>query len=233
MTDIIEFENFLRNIDLNYYRAKYRPIKIVEMDLPKHIQAISLLYEIYWKQKKLLSFENFYYLYLDQNKDSIEEFRIKIQMCNDCFYLGLPARIYRTWASLITQIHAGYVAEAVFGEGTTKMSTDLDYKGIDIQVKYKGHIINYQIKKKSESRERRIPKKTKLAIEGEFIDLHYEVPPGDVFANPKKKNGEYKIPYLRFINNTNLKRFENGFVIFTNEIFNYKKYYIDKKTEYI
>ena len=42
------------------YREKYRPIKIVEMDLPKEIQAINLLYKVYWNKKEFLSFEKFY-----------------------------------------------------------------------------------------------------------------------------------------------------------------------------
>ena len=69
-------------------------------------------------------------------------------MCEGCFYKGLKARIYRTWASLITQIQGGYVAESVFGKGTVKMSEALDHKGADIQVNYKGHILNYQVKKR-------------------------------------------------------------------------------------
>lgn len=227
MTNIQLFEEFLKNIDLKFYREKYRPIKIVEMDLPKEIQAISLLYETYWDKQQLLPFEEFYDVYFNEKKELLEKFRIKIQMCKKCFYLGLPARIYRTWASLITQIHAGYVAESVFGKETTNMSSDLDHKGVDILVKYKGHILNYQVKKKSESREIRIPKKTKLSIEGEFLDLFYEVPSDDIFANPKKKNGDYKLQYSRFIN-APLKRLDNGFVVFTEEAFNTKKEEIDK-----
>ncbi len=58
-------------------------------------------------------------------------------MCEKCFYKGLPARIYRTWASIITQIHAGYVAESVFGKNTVTMSCEFDHKGADFQVRYK------------------------------------------------------------------------------------------------
>ena len=38
-----KFDKFLQSVDLKSYRDKYRPIKIVEMDLPKEIQAINLL----------------------------------------------------------------------------------------------------------------------------------------------------------------------------------------------
>lgn len=219
-----KFDKFLQSVDLKFYRDKYRPIKIVEMDMPKMVQAISLLYKVYWDQKKFLSFEDFYKEYLNSQKTEIESFRQKITMCKDCFYRGLPARIYRTWASIITQIHAGYVAESVFGEGTVAMSGELDHQGADFQVKYKGKILNYQVKKKSFSGEvRRGKGGVKKQIEGEFIDINYEVPSSDYFENPKKKDGEYKLPYLRFIKNKELKRFPNGFVVFTPLPFKKKK----------
>lgn len=227
MGDLQKFTNFLESVNLKIYREKYRQIKIVEMDLPKDIQAISLLYEVYWKQKKFISFEEFYKIYLEKLKDKIEGFRIKTTMCKDCFYRGLPARIYRTWASLITQIHGGYVAEEVFGKDSVNMSVDLDYSGADFQVRYKGKILNYQVKKETMSREVRKEKKVKKKIPGQFIDIFYNVPGADYFENPKKKDGEFKVPYLRFINDKTLQRLDNGFVIFTKEAFLSKKKEID------
>jgi len=224
-----KFDNFLQSVDLKAYREKYRSIKIVEMDLPKEVQAINMLYKVYWDQKKLLSFEYFYKEYLSSQKTEIESFRQKVTMCKDCFYRGLPARIYRTWASIITQIHAGYVAESVFGEGTVSMSGELDHKGADFQVKYLGKILNYQVKKKSLGREVRQEKlKSKDPLHGEFVDIKYEVPSSDYFENPKKKDGEYKLPYKRFQDNKELKRLPNGFVIFTPYAFEQKKKEMDK-----
>ena len=224
-----KFDNFLQSVDLKAYREKYRSIKIVEMDLPKEVQAINMLYKVYWDQKKLLSFEYFYKEYLSLQKTEIESFRQRVTMCKDCFYRGLPARIYRTWASIITQIHAGYVAESVFGEGTVSMSGELDHKGADFQVKYLGKILNYQVKKKSLGREVRQEKlKSKDPLHGEFVDIKYEVPSSDYFENPKKKDGEYKLPYKRFQDNKELKRLPNGFVIFTPYAFEQKKKEMDK-----
>lgn len=223
-----KLEKFLQSVDLNAYREKYRPIKIVEMDLPKEIQAIGMLYKIYWDQKKFLSFEDFYQEYLDIHKKDIEAFRQKVTMCKNCFYRGLPARIYRTWASIITQIHAGYVAESVFGDGTVAMSAELDRQGADFQVVYREKTLNYQVKKKSLGREVRQEKpKSKNPLPGEFIDIKYEVPSDDYFKNPKKKDGAYKLPYKRFCDNKELKRFPNGFVVFTPYTFKKKKAGID------
>src|SRR3972149_7926029 len=206
------------------HRARCRPIKIVEMDLPKEIQAINLLYKIYWDKKKFLSFEKFYEEYLREYRTEIDNFQEKTGMCEKCFNKGLPARIYRTWASIITQIHAGYVAESVFGKGAVAMSGELDHQGADFQVIYKKKILNYQVKKKSFSGEvRRGEGGVKNKIEGEFIDINYEVPSSDYFENPKKKDGKYKLPYKRFQDNKELKRFSNGFVVFTPYAFKRKK----------
>lgn len=224
-----KFEKFLQSVDLNAYRERYRSIKLVEMDLPKEIQAIAMLYQVYWDQKKFLNYDDFCKEYLNKYKTEIEVFRQKITMCKKCFYRGLPARIYRTWASIITQIHAGYVAEYVFGEGTVAMSGELDHKGADFQVKYHGNILNYQVKKKSLGREVRQEKpKSKNPLPGKFIDIKYEVPSSDYFENPKKKDGEYKLPYKRFLDNKELKRFPNGFVVFTPHAFEQKKKEIDE-----
>jgi len=224
-----KFEKFLQSVDLKAYREKYRPIKIVEMDLPKEIQAISLLYKVYWDKKKFLSFEKFYEEYLNEYGVDIKKFQKKTGMCEKCFSKGLPARIYRTWASIITQIHAGYVAESVFGKDTVAMSGELDHQGADFQVMYREKVLNYQVKKKSFSGEvRRGKGGVKNKIEGEFIDINYEVPSSDYFENPKKKDGKYKLPYKRFQDNKELKRLSNGFVVFTPYTFEQKKKEIDK-----
>lgn len=221
------FEKFLVSVDLKAYRKKYSRIKIVEMDLPKNIQAIKLLYEVYWKERKFLSFENFFKLYSRKMDDLLEKFRLKSTMCDDCFYRGLEARIYRTWAGLITQIHAGYVAESVFGDGTVSMSVELDSQGADIRVRYNEHHLNYQVKKTSHSgvkSNRPLPRKGRL--EGEDIDIKYEVP--TCLSDPKTKKGEFRKPYLRFLEDKRTTAFDNGFVVFTPLIFEEKKAEIDQ-----
>ena len=224
-----KFDNFLQSVDLKSYRDKYRLIKIVEMDLPKEIQAINMLYKVYWDKKKFLSFEKFYEEYLKAYRAGIDSFQEKTGMCKTCFGKGLPARIYRTWASIITQIHAGYVAESVFGDGTVEMSGELDHKGADFQVKYRDEILNYQVKEKSLGREVRQEKpKSKNPLPGKFVDIKYAVPSSDYFENSKKKDGAYKLPYKRFQDNKELKKFSNGFVVFTPYAFEQKKKEIDE-----
>ncbi|MEX0933837.1 MAG: TaqI family restriction endonuclease [Candidatus Paceibacterota bacterium] len=221
-----KFDNFLKTVSLKDYRKKYSNIKIVEMDLPKEIQAINLLYKIYWEEKEFISFENFYKRYLEEKKELLEKFRKKTTMCKDCFVRGIEARTYRTWAGLITQIHGGYVAESVFGKGTVSMSRELDSIGADIRVKYKNYILNYQVKKTSFSGVMsRMPLPRKKKVEGENIDIKYEVP--TCLSDPKTKKGEFRLPYLRFLEDKRTASFENGFVVFTPETFLPKKKEID------
>lgn len=224
---IQKFDDFLQSVDLKSYREKYGRIKIVEMDLPKDIQAIELLYKVYWELKSFISFDDFYKIYLKDKKVHLEKFRLKSTMCEDCFYRGLKARIYRTWAGLITQIHAGYVADGVFGKESVSMSAKLDSQGADIRVEYKGHFLNYQVKKTSHSgvmSRRPLPRKSKL--DGESIDIKYEVP--TCLSDPKTKKGEFRKPYLRFLEDKRTKSFENGFVVFTPHAFEQKKKEIDE-----
>ena len=223
---IEKFDKFLQTVPLKDYRKKYSSIKIVEMDLSKDVQAIELLYKTYWDEKKFISFDDFYKRYLQEKKEALEIFKIKTTMCDDCFSRGLKARIYRTWAGLITQIHAGYVAESVFGRGSVDMSRELDSMGADIRVSYKGYSLNYQVKKTSFSgvvSGRPLPRKKK--IEGKNIDIKYEVPA--CLSDPKTKKGEFRLPYLRFLEDKRTKSFENGFVIFTPYAFAGDKKAID------
>ncbi|MBU0693690.1 MAG: TaqI family restriction endonuclease [Candidatus Omnitrophica bacterium] len=225
---LTQFTDFLRTVPLKKYRKEYSSIKIVEMDLSKDIQAIELLYTVYWSEKNFISFDDFYARYSNEKKSQLEDFRLKSTMCKDCFYRGLKARIYRTWAGLITQIHAGYVAETVFGESTISMSAQLDSQGADIRVKYKNHFLNYQVKKTSYSgvkSGRPLPRKSTL--KGDSIDLKYEVP--TCLTDPKTNSGEWRKPYLRFLEDVRTEALPNGFVIFTKEAFIHKKNEIDLK----
>lgn len=61
-----EFNNFLGGIDLVKYRKKYAHIKLVELDMPRPIQPIQLLYEYYWERFDLLDYGSFYKVYSDK-----------------------------------------------------------------------------------------------------------------------------------------------------------------------
>lgn len=222
MTRYSKFDSFVRNIDLEEYRKKYVHIKIVEMDLPREIQALKCMYKYYWEEidiNNILDFESFFEKYLSENKDNIEKFRVKVEMCPICFYKGLRARIYRTWASIITQIHAGYVAETVFGEKSINMNDELDHKGKDFTISYNGKVYGIQVKKETHRPEARINRKN----DNENIFIHYCVPSHSDFEKPYyKKTGKIKpqmLDFIQFSKDGILNRYGNGFVVFTKKIF--------------
>ena len=220
-------------VGLQAYRAKYVSIKIVEMNLPKKIQAIELLYRVYWDEKKFIDFEEFYAIYEKEKEEELLDFQKKTGMCVQCFSKGIRARTYRTWAGLITQIHAGYVAEQVFGSGTVKMSEELDHQDADIQIYYKGVTINYDVKKIANAGVMGRGHTPKRSIPGEKISIRYEVPNLDIVLHPKKKRGEgFKKAYTdfsdKYLKTKMLAVFPNGFVVFTSHIFEQKKKEIDQ-----
>ena len=50
-------------------------------------------------KKNFVDFDKFYEIYISEKKNFLEDFRKNITMCENCFYRGLKARIYRTWVS--------------------------------------------------------------------------------------------------------------------------------------
>lgn len=228
-----EFEAFLKGIDLDLHREQYSKIKTVEMDLPKNIQALDTIYEVYWNKdseqyKKPLSFDEFYDVYYEKCKENILIFWEKSGFGMDCqcFPRGLKARIYRTWASLITQIHAGYVAESVFGKDSVEMGTELDHQDIDFLINYKNKEIKIQVKKDSKR-----PEIARMhsgdTDNGDIYYIWYIVPSAGDYNFPyykvKAKAGQLRDCVKSFIkynpDNGTLDRLDNGFVIFTTKEF--------------
>ena len=211
----------------------YMSIKIVEMNLPKSIQAIEFLYRVYWDDKHFIDFDDFYKIYEKEKRRELRKFQKKSGMCSKCFKKGIKARTYRTWAGLITQIHAGYVAERVFGPGTVKMSEELDREDADIQVQYKGIILNYDVKKIANAGVMGRGHVPRNSILGEKISIRYEVPNLDIILHPEKKRGSgFKKAYIdfadKYLKTGMLHVFPNGFVVFTPYTFEKKKAEIDQ-----
>jgi hypothetical protein len=76
--DLQKFDNFLSSVDLKKYRELYSPIKIVKMDLDKDIQAIALMYQVYWQERNFLSYDDFYKRYKDEKSVLLEAICNKI-----------------------------------------------------------------------------------------------------------------------------------------------------------
>ena len=229
-----QFSKFLGEIDLHKHREEYSKIKTVEMDLPQNIQALKTIYEQYWQNKdnraEPLSFDEYYQVYWDEHEDKINEFWDKTgfsKECN-CFSNGLKARIYRTWASLITQIHGGYVAESVFGENSVRMGLELDHKNIDILVVNPDGSDRLKIQIKKETHRPEIARMQKNVTSADGVrDVYYIVPSRKDYENPqyvrKPRTGELRDCLKEFVEFGNekgtLTRLSNGFVVFTKNAF--------------
>ena len=213
MKDHKRFEKFLSKIELDTYREQYQKVKIVELNMPKNIQPLHHLYQEYWeKRSNWCKFEDFYETYKKDLLKELERFRKKAGFSKETFYRGLPARIYRTWASLLTQIQGAYVAEEIYGKGKVEMSVSNDQQGKDIIFELPSYgRLPVQIKKKSRRPEARKSSTKKM------IFVEYEVP----LHGELTKTGKKSVPYKRWHTewSDRLIRLDNGFIIFKKEMF--------------
>ncbi len=111
--------------------------------------------------------------------------------------VGLKARMYRTWVSLLTQLDLSYTWNRAIN--TFKMDSDviLDVNGTDVYGKINNSFIGIQIKKRSKRHE------ALKIVEGETPIKTINIPYDLNFEDDKYLRGK-------------LEKFENGFVLFTN-----------------
>lgn len=228
-----QFTDFLKGINLEEFRHKYATVKILEMDLPPNIQALKTIYEQYWDNKDNLQeprdyedyFDNVYY---PTHENEIRNFWYTKSGFGhecDCFNRGLRARIYRTWASLITQIHGGYVAASINGIQEVQMGEDLDRDGVDFRIILPNKHIDIQVKKKTGRKEiARMDDKSSKNPDIKYV--RYLVPQPKEYNDPyykiKSKSGQLRESVKQFVKfnpNGTLDRLENGFVVFTPRAF--------------
>lgn len=228
--ELQRLEKFIESIPLNVYREKYKNIKTVEMDMPKNVQALSTFYQVYWNEKNFLNFEDFFQKYKQINDKAIYDFKDKhcFFIMEEWFWKGLEARIYRTWASLITQIHLTFLLSTFSIVGGVDASTILDHKGRDIQVSINNKEYGLQLKKVTKRSDSGIRAKVETAKRQE-INISYFVPSEHDVKEPYhkketkgRKKGELKPQMALFqkydSNNGYLKQLNNGFVLFVENI---------------
>ena len=218
-TDLERFEDFLAGIDLESYRSQYRRIKIVELDMPRNVQALAAMYAEYWQRRgNWPDYHAFYETYADGLAAELEAWRIDAQFSSETFYRGLPARIYRTWASLLTQIQGAYVAETIYGAGNVSMSVNEDWRGKDMVIDLgdPGRL-PVQIKKRSERAEAQRSPAGRGRNRRRYILVEYAVPS----AAPLTKAGRPSKPYTDWQKEwcDRLKRLDNGFIVFRPPMF--------------
>lgn len=187
------FEDFWKeyknNIDLNEFISQHQNFIDVEIIKSQIIQEIK-------KDQGLFIL--------------LKEEDVKTERTNELIkgyiLVGLKARMYRTWISLLTQLDLSYIWNKTID--TIKMDSDviLDLKGVDIYGKVKDCFIGLQIKKRSRRHEALKITEGKTPIN--TVDIPYDL-------------DFEKDEYLQ----DKLKRLENGFVVFTE---NYIRHIYEK-----
>jgi hypothetical protein len=215
-----EFIQFLKTINLEYYRKKYIGNKSVEEDLPPNIQILNFIYKKYWEERNFISFEKFISWVIDQIENDLIAYNNKRNNFSEYAHSAYPAfkegwiaRQYRTWTSILTQIQFGYICEQFYPDKKIIINAELDRQGVDVRVV---GIYDYGVKKVSNRKD--IIKIKRQESKG-VIPITYWVPPQGIIKNPKKKNGEFRKPYLDFKNDQRLDILSNGFIIFNKKVF--------------
>lgn len=216
--DLKMINDFMGSMDLEKY-THYRGFKTVEENLPKEIHIIELFYKTYWDEKNMMSFEEFWSLYVETYFTKLQAHHLKrngdvYDIANGAwtsYLMGAEARAYRTWFSLLTQTQLAYGLRAKYKNEEVVMSYELDYKGIDIQIVGKS---NLQVKKSSKRKESlRIEKNDGITL------IEYYVPNRADILNPTTpKRGTLKASIKALMANKSLRQLSNGVVIFSNNI---------------
>ncbi len=177
------FEDFWReykcNIDLNNFLSQHQ--KFIDINVIKS----QIKYEI-------KNNPNVFSLLKEEDVET----RKTDELIKGYILVGLKARMYRTWVSLLTQLDLSYTWNKTIV--SPKMDSDviLDLKGIDVYGRVNNSFIGIQIKKRSRRHE--ALKITESEAPIKTIDIPYDL---------NFENNEYL--------QDKLMRLKNGFVVFT------------------
>lgn len=134
------YETFLESLKLcpDYYK-----IKDVEMDLCGNLNPSIHLDYLFFKQQHWLGFDDFFDWYLEkhgeQMKQEIPSFAKKE------FDPGLRARLYRTQFGFLTEYHAFFLSQKVFGDENVSRDQKMDIAGVDFKITLEGIPYNIHI----------------------------------------------------------------------------------------
>jgi hypothetical protein len=226
------FENFLRDIDLEKYSA-LRDIKTVEQDLPAELLPLEIYYRYYWDNPDFRDYEDLFQIYWDEKIRHIHDFMRKFFYgCSLQFVEeGFKARLYRIWMSILTQFQFQYLWNALFNE---KLESDweLDALGIDAKVELNGKDIGVQVKKISYRREasqrrftKRQQKQVDIIVEVPYIVIDLDELRRKLQSRRTWESTKERCRRILEIFNENFAKYDNGFVVFSD---NYLRDIYDK-----
>lgn len=196
---LLEYESFLESLQLFPQLFK---VKSVEMDLKGELNPSYLLDDLFFKQKKWLSFSEFNDYYFERYKDAIkQQFGYPDYQH---FAEGLKARLYRTQFGFLTEYHAFFLASVLFGEENVRRGTQLDLAGVDFEIRLEQLVYNMHIFVDSPRawafRNYKSKFKQVNSLPGIHVNLPYSLKDGRINSLRFLKNrfGVYTENYLRY-----------------------------------
>lgn len=200
---IDSFTKFLEEYPINKEYAKF---KNCEYDLKGELNPIVLLNKIFWKENKIISFDDFFNLYYRQYGKVLEN---KFKGCD---IDNLKARLYRTQISAYTEYHAILLLKKLIKEEFQTLNlnknNDLDTLGIDciIENSYynRVHYIHIFVSTNRGHYFRNYKEKFKKTYSklGIHVDFFYSISSSDcIYSVNFLKNGfgVYKEEYCRYL----------------------------------
>lgn len=196
---LLEYESFLESLQLFPQLFK---VKSVEMDLKGELNPSYLLDDLFFKQKKWLSFSEFNDYYFERYKDAIKQQFSYPDYQH--FAEGLKARLYRTQFGFLTEYHAFFLASVLFGEENVRRGTQLDLAGVDFEIRLEQLVYNMHIFVDSPRawafRNYKSKFKQVNSLPGIHVNLPYSLKDGRINSLRFLKNrfGVYTENYLRY-----------------------------------
>ena len=226
------FRDFLKTINLDYYREKFKEKKYVEQDLPKGVTSILLksMYEVYWEKKTFLQFENWFNILWDRVKEFKEftdfiwkYFHMKLgkdKEWDEWFKEGFKARMYRTWTAMLTQFDFCYsiacIIEKEVSEIRISSNPTLNKEGVDLRIMVGNSYVDFQVYKISERKEARAGTSKKEIMGVPYPVLSRRELVKRITSPYTKKREAYKIILETF--DRFYAELENGFIVFGDEL---------------
>ncbi len=230
------FRRFLTQIPLQEY-APLREIKTVEQDLPRTLNPLPLIYELYWtdnpsRKPPLSKYDEFFQRWWDNNLQAIHDFirSYFYGCCSQFAEEGFRARLFRIWTSLLTQFDFAYLWNAMFSQhAPLEASAEMDMAGLDARVKVQNTYVGIQVKKISYRREasqRRFASRTRKKWQIHFlVEIPYGVDdPSELQSRIQKaRTPQTRKKYQKLYNwiTRFLERLPNGFVVFREAYLNW------------
>lgn len=144
MDNLEEYESFLSSLKLD---KSLFWVKTVEQNLYGKLNPGQLLDRLFFKENRWLNFDDFFKLYIEENKFELNSFKNQhySNMSKNDFLHGIRARLYRTQFGFLTEYHAFLLCKKVFGDSLVTRDFSLDRIGVDFQINFNETIYNIHI----------------------------------------------------------------------------------------